>query len=94
MSLSLPPLKGYQRVCVCVQFAVQHRQVLTWDCSPGERLQAFPWHPSHSNQRTDYTDFEQAYPYQGMTDNRQSLSLVPLRVHQEKGYMEKRQAFP
>ena len=34
------------------------RQVLSWDCSPGERLQAFPWHPSHSYQRTDYTDFE------------------------------------
>ena len=67
-------LKGYQsecNVCVCVcslQCIVINtdRQVLSWDCSPGERLQAFPWHPSHSYQRTDYTDFEQAYPYQGM----------------------------
>ena len=84
-------------MCVCVSLCAcslqcivinTDRQVLTWDCSPGERLQAFPWHPSRSYQRTDCTDFEQAYPYQDMcvwfvcscmTDNRQSLSLVPHR---------------
>ena len=104
MSLSLLPsrdIRASECVCVCVCVCVSlcvcslqcivintDRQVLTWDYSPGERLQAFPWHPSRSYQRTDYTDFEQAYPYQGMcvwfvcscmTDDRQSLSLVPHR---------------